>query len=58
MKICRNCEHSRIALLQNKKKHTKQTVPAMYLSCAKFGNRTCSYKKKNCEIHESQKTNI
>jgi hypothetical protein len=55
MKICRNCEHSRIALLINYKNHTKQTVPSMYLNCAKFGNRTCSYIKKKCDIHESQK---
>lgn len=57
MKICRNCEHSRIALLINYKNHTKQTVPAMYLSCANFRNRSCSYVKKKCEVHDEKKLN-
>lgn len=55
MKICRACEHSRIGLLLNKKNHTKQTVPAMFLNCSLFKNRTCSYVKKKCKIHEIKK---
>ena len=58
MKICRKCDSSVIALQRNREIHTKDTVPSMYLNCSKFGNRTCSYIKKSCEIHhEMEKIN-
>ena len=55
MKICRKCNNSVIALQRNREIHTKVTVPSMYLNCSKFGNRTCSYIKKSCDLHEQVK---
>lgn len=58
MKICRKCDHSVIAGAGRAREiHTKETVPSMYLNCSRNGNRTCSYKKKSCEIHEQVKNN-
>ena len=59
MKICRKCDHSVIAGAGRAREiHTKDSVPSMYLNCSHFGNRTCSYIKKSCEIHhEMEKIN-
>ena len=58
MKICRKCEKSVIAGIGRAREiHTKDTVPSMYLNCSKFGNRTCSYIKKSCDLHEQVKKN-
>lgn len=59
MKICRKCDHSVIAGAGRAREiHTKDTVPEMYLKCSHFGNRTCSYIKKSCELHKQVKNNI
>ena len=56
MKICRKCIHSVIAGIGRAREiHTKDTVPAMYLNCSRLGNRTCSYIKKSCNLHEQVK---
>ena len=58
MKICRKCDHSVIAGAGRAREiHTKGTVPEMYLRCHLLGNRTCSYIKKSCELHEQVKNN-
>lgn len=58
MRICRKCDRSIIAGIGRAREiHTKETVPSMYLNCSRYGNRTCSYIKKSCELHLLVKNN-